>query len=183
MLQVFLDMLCCGWLSSLDGVSSSQSSVSVMDALTAVSVDIFTFISSFCLSTCRRSILSLPPMHRTSRHAEFCILLITLHPRRPVWTWLIVLAFFYQERGQRSWQGCWLGEKMEMKTPHMKLYINMDPNSYGISELIFVSIVSASVSIFVWFCLLKNTHTLLLAWDIACETNIDFSKRSLTRPI
>lgn len=168
MFQVFLDTLCCELFSSLDGVSTSQSSVSVMDALTAVSMDIFTFIASVCFSTCRRSILSLPPMHRTSKHTEFCILLITVHPRRPVWSWLIVLDFFTPEkRGQRSQWGCWWEEKMEMKTPHIKLCISMDPNSHGISELIFVSTVSASVSTFAWFCLLNKIHTLLPAWDIA----------------
>lgn len=117
MFQVFLDMLCCGLLFSLDGVSTSQISVSMMDALTAVSMDIFTFMSSFCLSTCRRSILSLPPMHRTSRHTEFCFLLIILHPRRPVWTWLIVLAFFTPEKRAEELLGLLVGRKDGAENP------------------------------------------------------------------
>lgn len=168
MFQVFLDTLCCGSFSSLDAVSTSQSSVSVMDALTAVSMDIFTFISSFCFSTCRRSILSLPP-NALYIKAHGVLHSVDNAASQETSVNLTHCPWFFtpEKRGQRSWQGCWLEEKMEMKTPHIKLCINMDPNSYGISKLIFLSTASASVSTFVWFCLLNNTNTWLPAWDIA----------------
>lgn len=138
MFQVFLDTLCCGSFSSLDAVSTTQSSVSVMDALTAVSMDIFTFISSFCFSTCRRSILSLPP-NAPHIKAHGVLHSVDNAASQETSVNLTHCPWFFtpEKRGQRSWRGCWLEEKMEMKTPYIKLYINMDPNSYGISKLIF----------------------------------------------
>lgn len=73
MFQVFLDMLCCEMLSSLDGQGTPRSSVGTMDALTAVSMGIFSFISSFCFSICKKkkNDPTPAPVHCT-RSSAFC---------------------------------------------------------------------------------------------------------------
>lgn len=75
MFQVFLDMLCRGLLSSRDGVSPSESSVSMMNALTAVSMDIVTFVfllSAFQLVEDRSCPCPQCTKHQGTRTYAFC---------------------------------------------------------------------------------------------------------------